>query len=95
MTESTRNAQDVIDLSSALDSTNDSLVSMRAENENLAERDGEYLSLDVATLTEKCTEILSCLRTQEKTSLNSISQLAQDQVRRNRSSAKLIGVLER
>ena len=95
MTETPRNAKEVIELSSALDSTNDSLVSMRAENESLAERDGDYLSLDVSTLKEKCSEILGCLRTQEKTSLNSINQLAHEQVRRNKSNAKLIGVLER
>ena len=85
----------VIELSSNMDSTNDSLASYRAEVVDSAEKTGEYAGLDVDTLVTKCGEILTCLRTQEKTSLNSISILAQEQVRRNKSSAKLISVLDR
>lgn len=87
--------QEPIELSSNLDSTNDSLISYRAEAVNLAEKAGDFIGLDVDTLVEKCNEILTCLRTQEKTSMNSINILAHEQARRNRSSGRLISVLER
>ena len=85
---------DPISLSSGLDTTNDSLLSYRAETEATAAQHGEYKSLDVDVLTEKCHEILGCLRSQEKTSMNSISLLAHEQARRNKSTSKLVSVLE-
>ena len=85
---------DPITLSSGLDSTNDSLLSFRAETECTAAKTGDFKALDVNVLAEKCFEILGCLRSQEKTSMNSISLLAQEQARRNRSTEKLVTVLE-
>ena len=87
--------QEPIELSSNLDSTNDSLISYRAEAVTLSEKAGDFLGLDVDTLVEKCSEILACLRTQEKTSMNSINILAHEQARRNKSSGRLISVLEK
>ena len=86
---------DPISLSSNLDSTNDSLLSYRAEAETDAMTSGEFKSLDVELLSQKCHEILGCLRSQEKTSMNSIQILANEQARRNKSSSKLITVLEK
>ena len=87
--------QEPIEISSNLDSTNDSLISYRAENAVLSEKAGEFMGLDVDTLVDKCGEILSCLRTQEKTSMNSINMLAHEQARRNKSSGRLISVLDK
>lgn len=85
---------DPIILSSGLDSTNDSLISYRADIETTVSKTGEYKALDVNLLSEKCFEILGCLRSQEKTAMNSITGLAQEQARRNRSTEKLVAVLE-
>ena len=86
---------DPISLSSGLDSTNDSLLSYRAETESHALQNGEFKSLNVDVLAEKCFEIIGCLRSQEKTSMSSIQMLAQEQARRNKSSSKLTTVLEK
>ena len=83
-----------VTLSSGLDSTNDSLLSYRAEVESAAAQTGEFKTLDVDVLSEKCAEILGCLRSQEKTAMNSINCLAHEQARRNKSTCKLVSVLE-
>ena len=88
-------SEPVIELSSNLDSTTDSIISYRAEQKDLSEKAGDFVGLDVDTLVEKCGEILSCLKTQEKTSMNSISLLAQEQARRNKASSRLLSVLDR
>ena len=86
---------DPITLSSGLDTTNDSLISYRAEVQSSDAQPGELAALDMDTLQQKCTEILSCLRSQEKTALSSINVLANEQLRRNKSNSRLISVLER
>ena len=80
-------------LSDGLNSTNDSLQSYRAELINESLQEGRLLNCD--EFIEKSSLILGHLRSQQKISLTSIEEIYNRQLRRNKTSDKLLSAIER
>ena len=80
-------------LSDGLNSTNDSLQSYRAELINESLQEGRLLNCD--EFIEKSGIILGHLRSQQKISLSMIEDIYNQQIRRNKTSDKLLSAIER
>ena len=82
-----------IEVSSALDSTNDSIQSYRA---GVADEDidnAQYLTYE--EFASKSNVVVKHLRSQQKVSLKSIEEMYALQLRRNRTSDRLLSGIEK
>ena len=85
--------EQVTTLSDGLNSTGDSLQSYRAELINESLEEGRLLNCE--EFIEKSNLVLGHLRSQQKISLTAIEEIYNRQLRRNKTSDKLLSANER
>lgn len=85
--------QDILEISSKLDSTSSSIQSYRAELINESLEQTRLLSGD--DFSEKTSLLLGHLKSQQRLSLKAIEEVYQRQVRRNTTTDKMLSAMER
>ena len=85
--------EEVLEVSSRLDSTSSSIQSYRAELINESLEQTRLLSGD--DFSEKSSLLLDHLRSQQRLSLKAIEEVYQRQVRRNTTTDKMLSAMER